>query len=87
MQPLTERIESYVKNSQPFIWIINNFTPNDIYASLDIKSLYPNVLVLEALDQIAVNENLPAHVIELTDHCLKNTYISNLFVGYQRLKA
>lgn len=65
MQPLTERVESYVKNSEYFVNIIKNINlrPKDICASLDTISRYPNILAEEALDQRAKNEDLPAHIM------------------------
>lgn len=64
-----------------------SLTPNDICTSLDIISLYPNVSVEEALYQIAMNEDLPANVIDLADYCLKNTYFTfSMYKLYRQTK-
>jgi hypothetical protein len=76
LQPIVEKANSYVKNSEQFTQILDLLTidQNDILASFDVKSLYPSIPVDEALKQIADNEDLPAHIIDLSRHCLKNAY-------------
>lgn len=73
-QPVAEEATCYVKNSKHFP--NNKDIKPDICASLGVISLHPSIPIDEALDQIPMNEELPAHIIELPDHYLKNTYLS-----------
>lgn len=59
-------LESYVKNSEHFRSLIKILHNN---VSLEVILLYPNAPVDEAVEQIAMNEALPAYVIELADYC------------------
>ncbi|XP_060518420.1 uncharacterized protein LOC132697146 [Cylas formicarius] len=75
-QPIVEAKASYVKNSEHFLQLIKeiNIDQQDVLASFDVKSLYPSIPIDEALDLIAMNEDIPSHVIQLAEHCLKTTY-------------
>ena len=71
--------ESYVKNSYEFVQTIKQLKiqPNDILVSLDIVSLFTNIPVEETLDIIKQKLKLKTDIIDLIDHCMKNTSFSH----------
>lgn len=61
-----------------------NLDSNNIYASLDMRFLYLNVPVDEALDQVALDEDLADQLINFADHCFK-THILYILRKLHRL--
>ncbi|XP_060531998.1 uncharacterized protein LOC132705430 [Cylas formicarius] len=74
LQPIVEKADSYVKNSEHFTQILGSLRmdKDDIMASFYVKSLYPSIPVEEALLLIEENEDLPPYIMDLSRHCLKN---------------
>lgn len=98
LHPLVEQLKSLVRSLLHFISFMTlTLYTNDICDSLDVIFLYPNVPVDETLDKIAINEDVPAHIRELADHCPKNTecgpigsalpVMSNLFMSNSDIEA
>lgn len=85
LQRLVERTESYVKNFTTFIKIISNVTLNkdDIIARFDVNTLYPNVLIDEAINLIATNQDLADDFLSVAKHCGK-THSSSSTTSFTR---
>ena len=97
ISPLTGRTPSYIKNSQHFVKIAKDILlrPSEVMVSFDIKSLFTNVPVEEALQvvnkRLCEDETLPERtplesqqVTHLLELCLKTTYFSFRGEFYQQ---
>jgi hypothetical protein len=76
LQPLTEVIPSYVKNSSHFVNRLQDFKIDheDIMVSFDVVSLFTRVPVNEVMTFLDSNDLVPKYVVELTKHCMASTY-------------
>ena len=87
--PLTGKTSSFVKNSSHFVGKVNKLqVPNStMMISFDVKSLFTNVPILEALHvirrQLESDDTLPSRstlstssIVELLHICLTTTYFS-----------
>ncbi|KAM3823585.1 uncharacterized protein M6D78_018813 [Vipera latastei] len=76
LQPYANSITSHVQNSFQFIEIISklNLQPCDLLVSFNVVSLFTQVPIKEALTAIQNKYNPPKHILDLTNHCLSNTY-------------
>ncbi|KAK4885351.1 hypothetical protein RN001_001622 [Aquatica leii] len=76
LQPYAEEAESYVKNASHFIERIKDITlePGHMLVSFDVVSLFTNVPVDETIEIIREKHQVREDIIQLTKHCLKNTY-------------
>ncbi|KAF2896257.1 hypothetical protein ILUMI_09918 [Ignelater luminosus] len=76
LQPHAEEVESYVKNASHFVELLKKETvqPDHLLVNFDVVSLFTNVPVDETLEIIRRKYKPPDHIIDLTKHCLKNTY-------------
>ncbi|XP_072384341.1 uncharacterized protein [Diabrotica undecimpunctata] len=76
LQPYAEEADSYVKNAGHFIERIKDVTldPGHLLVSFDVVSLFTNVPVEESLEIIGKKYPIPPDTLNLTRHCLNNTY-------------
>ncbi|XP_072398131.1 uncharacterized protein [Diabrotica undecimpunctata] len=76
LQPYAEEADSYVKNAGHFIERIKDVTldPGHLLVSFDVVSLFTNVPVEESLEIIGKKYPIPPDTVNLTRHCLNNTY-------------
>ena len=97
ISPLTGHTSSFIKNSQDFVKIAKGIHLNntEVMVSFDIKSLFTNVPVEEALqvinDRLCKDETLsertalePEQVTHLLELCLRTTYFSFRGEFYQQ---
>ncbi|XP_072392054.1 uncharacterized protein [Diabrotica undecimpunctata] len=85
LQPYAEEADSYVKNAGHFIERIKDVTlgPGHLLVSFDVVSLFTNVPINESLEIISRKYPVPQDTLNLTRHCLNNTYF---IYGDQRYK-
>lgn len=76
LQPAVEKADSFVKNSEHFVKIIESqkLDKNDILVSFDIVSLFTNIPINEALNTVREICQPPEDIINLIEHCLNNTF-------------
>ncbi|KAF2890759.1 hypothetical protein ILUMI_15414 [Ignelater luminosus] len=86
--PTTSR-QSYVKNASHFIELLKKETvqPDHLLVSFDVVSLFTNVLVAETLEIIRRKYKPPDHIIDLTKHCLKSTYVIYKDKRYKQIEG
>ena len=89
LQPHTDNMESNVKNASHFVELLKNQTvqPGDLLVSFDVVSLFTNIPVDEAIDVIRKKHQPPHHIMELTEHCLKNTYFVYKDQRYKQIEG
>ncbi|XP_072384331.1 uncharacterized protein [Diabrotica undecimpunctata] len=85
LQPYAEEADSYVKNAGHYIERIKDVTlgPGHLLVSFDVVSLFTNVPINESLEIIRRKYPVPQDTLNLTRHCLNNTYF---IYGDQRYK-
>ena len=83
LSPLAGSSNSYIKNSEHFARKIENTTLNscDLLVSFDVRNLFTNVPVDEAMVRVAMLLDLedrttmsPATICQLTELCLRTMY-------------
>ncbi|XP_072401710.1 uncharacterized protein [Diabrotica undecimpunctata] len=76
LQPYAEETDCYVKNASHFIKRIKDVTlePGHLLISFDVVPLFTNVPKDESLEIISRNHPIPQATLNLTKHCLNNTY-------------
>ncbi|XP_077778802.1 uncharacterized protein LOC144326219 [Podarcis muralis] len=89
LQPYAESISSHVPNSFQFIETIKkqNLHPNDLLVSFDVVSLFTQVPINEALTAIQNKYNPPEYILDLTNHCLTNTYFIHNGQRYKQIEG
>lgn len=73
IQPVAEDMTSYIKNSRPFINILEKLTINEhnMLVSFDITSLSMNITVTKILSNIHI---ISKNTTEVIEHCTSSTY-------------
>lgn len=89
LQPIANNAASYIRNTEHFIEMLGQvqISPEDLLVSFDVVSLFTNVPVGETLDIIRNKHKPPRHIVELSEHCLKNTYFTFNGTKYRQVKG
>ncbi|KAF2887701.1 hypothetical protein ILUMI_18473 [Ignelater luminosus] len=89
LQTHAEEVESYVKKTGHFIELLKKETvqSDHLLVSFDVVSLFTNVPVGETLKIIRRKHKPPDHIIDLTKHCLKNTYFIYKDERYKQIEG
>ena len=98
--PLVGHTNSFISNSSQFVDEIKNWVlqPTDLMVSFDVKSLFTNVPINDAMvilrERLEMDESLgdrtamsPLQICDLTDLCLNSTYFSFQGQIYKQLKG
>jgi hypothetical protein len=77
-QPYAEEANSYVRNAEHFLKLLHDvkIEPGHLLVSFDVVSLFTKIPVDETLDIIRSKINPPDTIMDLTEHCLNNTYFT-----------
>ncbi|GJQ81844.1 hypothetical protein Trydic_g9871 [Trypoxylus dichotomus] len=88
-QPFVELTPSYVKNSRHFVDLIKDLRleMNDMLVSFDVTSLFTQVPIEETLDVIRKKHKPPDYIMDLTKHCLSNTYFTYEGQRYKQIEG
>lgn len=89
MQPFTETASSHIKNSFHLLKILKDTTlnPGDLLVSFDVVSLFTSIPIDDAIHSIEELVNPPQHVLDLTKHCLANTYFKYEDTIYKQIQG
>ena len=89
ISPLTGNTDSFIRNSSHFVKTIRDIEldPEDLLVSFDVKSLFTNVPIDDALvilmERLSLDDTLPDRTLmdpslicQLTEQCLRSTYFA-----------